>query len=216
MTDVVADAYATMAQFRTFVRNAATTDATDADTALELLALEAAARAIERSCNRRFTLALDAVEARYYTPVRESRMGPYWSRWTCEIDDVFDATGMTVKFDQTGNGDFTADAITTYRLGALNASQVGLPYTEILFDYGTAVPLLTDTVEVQALWGWDAIPNTIVNANLIQAARFLKRRDAPFGVAGSPDMGNELRLLAKVDPDVAVMIGAYKRTWGAV
>jgi len=219
MTDVIADAYATMANFRTFVRNSATTDATDVDTHDELIALEAAARAIERICNRRFTVAGVTATARVFTPTRgkpaTTWSGAWWDRTTCDIDDVFDDTGMVVKFDTTGNGDF-GDAITTYRLAPLNAAEYSLPYTQLIFDYGTAVPLLAESVQVTALWGWDAIPTTIENANMIQAARFLKRRDAPFGVAGSVDMGSELRLLAKVDPDVAVMLQTYKRTWGAV
>jgi hypothetical protein len=72
-----------------------------------------------------------------------------------------------------------------------------------------------DSVEVAALWGWTSVPPTIMQANLIQAARFLKRRDAPFGVAGSLELGSEIRLLSKLDPDVALMVGAYKRNWGA-
>jgi hypothetical protein len=71
-------------------------------------------------------------------------------------------------------------------------------------------------VQVTATWGWTAVPATIKKATLLQASRFYKRRDAPFGVAGSPDMGSEMRLLAKVDPDVEVMLGDYRRKWGAV
>lgn len=214
MTDVVADAYATMATFRTFVRNAATTDATDADTADELLALEAAARAIDTYCNRTFRVAGITATARIFTPRRSRDRWPYWERVVCPIDDVFDDTGMVVKFDTTGNGDF-GDAITTYRLGPFNADAHDLPFTELVFDYGTAVPLLAKSVEVTALWGWDAIPSPVAMANLLQASRFLKRRDAPFGVAGSPEMGSEIRLLARLDPDVAVSLNGYRRLWGA-
>jgi len=48
-------------------------------------------------------------------------------------------------------------------------------------------------------------------ATVLQANRLLKRRHAPFGVAGSPELGSELRLLARVDPDVAVSLRGLGR-----
>jgi hypothetical protein len=212
------DAYADLATFQTFVRDA---EGTDSD--YETLALGAAARAIDTACGRSFRVAGIVVSARYFTFTRSPEVMPTYSvnpvDWyrhaVVPIDDVFDLTGMTVAFDTSGNGDY-GTPVTAYRMGPSNASARQMPYTRLIFDSGTYPPSATDGVKVEALWGWDAIPTTIVNANLIQASRFLKRRDAPFGVAGSPDMGNELRLLAKLDPDVAVMVGAYKRNWGAV
>lgn len=222
MTDMVADAYATMATFRTYLRQTATTDATDPDSALELLALESAARAIDRACNRRFTTTAVAATARVFTPVAlEPMFGaityPYtwWRRYVLPIDDVADTTGMTVKFDATGNGDYDT-TVTAYRAGPTNAASRGLPYTQLAFDAGTYPPLFDESVEVTVHWGWTATPTTIQNANLLQAERFFKRRDAWAGVAGSPDLGNEIRLLSKLDPDVAIMVSAFRRNWGAV
>jgi hypothetical protein len=226
MTDMVANAYATMATFRTFVRNSATSDATDPDSAIELLALESAARAIERATNRVFTATIAQATARTFTatslPGRDpiaymSSMFPasWYRHYILEIHDLADTTGMTVSFDSTGNGDYDIPC-TAYRVGPTNNPSRGLPYTRILFDTGTYPPMTEEGIQVTAKWGWSAVPTTIQNANLIQAARFLKRRDAAFGIAGSPEMGNELRLLSKLDPDVAVMVGAYKRNWGAV
>ena len=70
-------------------------------------------------------------------------------------------------------------------------------------------------MKVTARWGWAAVPSTIKQATLLQASRLLARRDAPFGIAGSPDVGSEIRLLARVDPDVAVAVAPYRRWWGA-
>lgn len=207
MTDVVADAYATMADFRLFVRNAATTDATDADTTFELLALESAARAIEASCGYRTFRVAGTAAARYFTTRWDDRR----SRYVCDTDDTFDVTGIEVAFDTTGDGDWGTAITTGFRQTPLNASDRGRPYTGLIFDTDTTVVAGKDRTKVTLSWGWTAIPNTIRNANLVQAARFLKRRDAVFGVAGSPDMGNELRLLAKVDPDVAVMLTPFRR-----
>ena len=88
----------------------------------------------------------------------------------------------------------------------------------LLLDVGVTPTIYgynAEGVEVTAKWGWTATPPAVVNANLILASRFLKRRDSPFGMAGSPEMGNELRLLSKLDPDVAVMLAHYKLFWGA-
>jgi len=222
MTDLVADAYATIPVFRLFVRNAGISDATDADTTQELLALESAARAIDRSANRNFATTAVAATARVYTadprrritrqPVAQT-VWPY--QWTVAIDDVADLAGMIVKFDATGDGDYTT-TVTAYRAMPTNNPGRGLPYTFLLFDRGTVPPFTAEGVQVTAKWGFGtACPTTIQNANLLQAARFLKRRDAPFGIAGSPELGSELRLLAKLDPDVAVMVSAFRRHWGA-
>ena len=65
-----------------------------------------------------------------------------------------------------------------------------------------------------AKWGWSAVPAAAHSATLLQMARIIKRRDAPFGVAGSPDMGNELRLLAQMDPDAKLLCASIRRYWG--
>lgn len=62
----------------------------------------------------------------------------------------------------------------------------------------------------------ETVPDSIKLACLLQASRFFIRREAPFGIAGSPEAGSELRLLAKVDPDVEVILGPYRSWWGAV
>lgn len=64
--------------------------------------------------------------------------------------------------------------------------------------------------------GGEEIPSAVKQACLIQASRFFVRRTAPFGVAGSPESGTEIRLLARVDVDVAVILGPYIEWWGAV
>jgi hypothetical protein len=64
-------------------------------------------------------------------------------------------------------------------------------------------------VKVTALWGWTAVPVAVKQATLLQASRFFSRRHSPYGVAGSPELGSEIRLLARVDPDVGVSLRDY-------
>lgn len=205
-------AYASDAAFDTFLRSATI----DADAYTRKLALEAAARAIDRCTGRSFHIASTTATARTFSAGQFA--SPGWPRYAVDVDDFFDATGAIVKFDTTGNGSYT-QTVTTYRPMPVDAPAKGMPYRSLLFDIGTVPPIYAfepSGVQVTALWGWNAIPSAVTLANLIQGARFAKRRDAVFGVAGSPEMGNELRLLAKVDPDVAVMLGEYRLDWGNI
>jgi hypothetical protein len=207
-------AYASPAQFRRFIRNQ-TGASTDTDGDIELLALQAAARAIDRECGRVFRIAGAATARTYTAGLSTATVGwPFfYRRYAVDVDDFFDATSITVKFDDTGNGGYGTTS-TAFRPGPTNAPQFGMPYRSLLFDIGTYPPQHTEGIQITLPWGWNVVPSSVVNANLIQAARFVKRRDSPFGIAGSPDMGNELRLLAKLDPDVALLLRAYKLDWG--
>lgn len=203
--------YASLSDLKNFVRDSGLDQGDDT---LMLLALTASARAIDRACSRSFAVASDVATTRYFEPYKVPAGESY--RYVVEIDDLADPTTITgVYFDTTGNGDYDGTAITAYRAGPLNAGALDKPYTRLIFDLGTYAPLHADSVKITAKWGWSATPSTIANANLMQAARFLKRRDAAFGIAGSAEMGSEMRLLAKVDPDVEVMLWSYKRVWGA-
>jgi hypothetical protein len=192
-----APAYATTAALRSFMRVAAVTADPDdiaEDTTVYGPAIEAASRVIDTSAGRQFGVVA-AAEARDFVPWYSAS----GQAWYAEIDDVMDDTGLVVTVD---DADVTADVVLYPR----NAPAKGRPWTMI----GVAG---SSVVTVEAVWGWTDIPPTIVSAALLQASRIVKRRDAPFGVAGSPEMGTEIRLLARLDPDVDVLIRAYRRYW---
>lgn len=194
--------YAAAADLKAYLR----IDSGDAvDDAQLALAVTSSSRAVDLTTHRQFG-QVAAPESRLYTPrVDESR-----DRWVIQLDDLMDVTGFTLNI--------TAGAITLYTLEPLNAPQRGKPYTRAVVSKASPIVPKGEIGEVTALgkWGWSAVPATVKEATLIQGSRFNKRRDAPFGVAGSPESGSELRLLAKVDPDVAVMLAAYTRTRLAV
>jgi hypothetical protein len=77
-----------------------------------------------------------------------------------------------------------------------------------------AVDLACGTTTVQ----FSPVPAEVKLATELQASRWAKRRDAPFGVAGSPELGSELRILAKLDPDVEILLGGNGELerWGTV
>jgi hypothetical protein len=61
------------------------------------------------------------------------------------------------------------------------------------------------------------VPPSIPAALLLQASRLNKRRDSPFGIAGSPSAqgAGEVRLLARLDPDFITTLKPYVRKWWA-
>lgn len=198
--------YATLAEGRTFLR---ITDLGDtADDSLISLGLGAASRAVDEATERQFGQQGSTV-ARYYTPRFSQAMG----RWIADIDDLMTTTGLVVKADLDDDDVYEHTYATAdYRLWPYNAAGDGEPWTRIVFGpLASTPPERPAAIEATLNPGWSAVPDTVKLATLIQMGRFYKRRDAPFGVAGSPDMGNQLRLLAKVDPDVAVMLEPYRR-----
>lgn len=166
------------------------------------LARHTASRAVDEHCNRQFGQIDEPVE-RLYTAWPDLERG----RWVVTIDDLMTTTGLVVEVDGT--------AITSagYTLEPVNAAAAGRPWTSLAFTSDAEATPTGCVHEVSAVarWGWTAVPQAVEQATLLQASRLLKRRDAPFGVAGSPELGSELRLLAKVDPDVAVALRGLRR-----
>lgn len=178
------EVYASVAEFKDYVR---IPEEDDADDAVLEVALAAASRAVDRFTGRVFG---NAEDTRTFDVVDGYAIVDDLSR----IDEV-KLNGKTV----------------TPSPWPRNAASVGRPY-ERLFFTGTNV---RGEVEVTGLFGWTAVPEAIKQATLLQANRIRARRDAPLGVAGSPETGSELRLLARLDPDVEVLVRAYRRVWGA-
>jgi hypothetical protein len=172
-------------------------DDTSEDDPLYAMYISTSSRAVDDFCMRQFGKT-DAPEQRQYSAE--------WSRYECtymtEIDDLQDPTGLAI-LDRNGN------AVTDYTLLPRNAILKGKPYERIATTVGGLLDITADS------WGWLSVPLAAKNATLLQAARLAKRKDSPFGVAGSPSMGSELRLLAVLDPDLRTSLSAYRRNWWA-
>lgn len=173
----------------------------DLDDAQLATAITAASRAIDKATNRQFG-KVDTPQGRVYSA--------WWNgercRWVVDIDDLQDTAGLVVTIGGV--------AVTKYKLEPRNAVVDGLAWTSlVLAPDAEALPSSADEYEVTGLapWGWAAFPPAVVEAAYIQSHRFANRRDSPYGVAGSPQQGSELRLLARLDPDVKVSLGLYVR-----
>lgn len=195
--------YATLIQMHDWLRLRDEADVED--DSLLTLALSTSSRAVDKSVgpNRQFG-KVDGPVGRTYAP--------RWSRtrdaFVADIDDLMDVSGFTITVD----GD--AVEASGYELLPLNAAADGMPYTHLqLTRHGTAKRLIGT-----GLWGWDPTwPDAVTEATLLQAARLSVRRESPYGVAGSPSDGSEMRLLARLDPDIEPNLAAYVRTgWVAL
>jgi hypothetical protein len=204
--------YCTAAELKTHLR---ITD-TDDDTPLGI-SITAASRAVDHACNRQFGQTSPAA-ARYYTYEGARQYTVHSTvgyRETLEIDDLMSTSGLVVKgdYDDDGTYETTLTAPTAKNLYPWNAAANGKPWTHLVLNASDSFPTLPRAIEITALWGWSAVPSIVKQATLVQAARFFSRRNAAFGIAGSPEMGSEVRLLARLDPDVAVMLGSVRRFW---
>ena len=184
--------YLTAAVVKSYLRIDPLDTGDDAEIAV---AITAASRAIDDHCNRQFGVLSSAAEW-FYTPRYDYERGV----WFVDVDDFMSTTGLAVAVDGT--------AVTGFTKEPRNATSKGRPWTRLRLDDPPEVrPTgVADEVGVTALWGWTTVPAAVLLAMRLQINRWHTRRDAPFGVAGSPEQGSELRLLARLDPDVAVSL----------
>jgi hypothetical protein len=163
-----------------------------------------ASRAIDDHTNRQFGQLATPTEWTYTATFDSER-----AVWTVSIDDLQDTTGLAVAVRDAG----TIDAA-DYTLEPVNAVAKGKAYTTLTVRLGAAVqPTGRDNeMLLTARWGWTAFPRPVVLGATLQASRFAARRESPYGVAGSPSDGSEMRLLSKLDPDVAVSLRGLLRT----
>ena len=177
------------------------------DTALEA-AILTASRMIDDYTGRFFyrdgTTA--APVTRYYTPDSWyiTNLDDFVSLNQIALDDDFDQTYTTIL------------AASDYLIDPVNNARRGWPYNRItaidryIFPY--AYP---HSVRVQAVWGWPSVPAEISMATKLQASRLFIRRQSPFGIAGTPEIGT-VRLTSRLDPDVEALIRPFRKMSGLV
>lgn len=142
------------------------------------------------------------------TSVRSMRP---WSSSTVICPEIAQTTGLAVAVDTTDDGTFnTALAGTEWFAGPGDLA----PFTE-LFRFGGTWPQPTSgraTVEVTAWFGYGmAVPDSVVQAATMLAARLYQRRSSPLGfqAGASPEFG-PVRI-GRIDPDVASLLSGYRR-----
>ena len=197
------NAYCTLSDLKTSL---AIEDIAD-DTALEA-AILTASRMIDHYTGRFFyrdgTTAAPVV--RYYT-------AQDW--YTCNVDDFVSLSQIATddNFDQLYTTIWQSD---DYMVEPVNNPRRGWPLSRLLAIDSYIFPYnLPQSVKVTAVWGWPSVPAEISMATKLQASRLFIRRQSPFGIAGTPDLGT-VRLSSRLDPDVEALIRPFRKMNGLV
>jgi len=192
----ITNGYATLAEVKAALR---LTDSVD-DTLLER-AIESASRRIDGYCGRWF----------YKTSSTAVNIYPINEYLVAFPDDV-SSTSLTIKIDTNADGTYatTLTQGVDYILEPTDAALRGYPYTHARMVGGQTFPLEVTpsfpTVQVTALWGWDAVPADVNQACVLLAMRQFARLNAALGVVGFADMAITVRA---VDPDVRDLLNQY-------
>ncbi len=175
-----------------------------------ILAVQAAARAIEGYCGRFF---YQLTETRTFVP---------YTLYELPIDDLVSLT--TFKVDTTGTGVFDQTWIngTDFALSVDQHEFNQMATGEIRpFGYvrsinasggGKFFPFIwpfsrIDRVQIAGVWGWPAVPFGVKQAAVQVAAEFFKLKDSPFGLAGTSEFG--VMRVPRVNPYIQKLLTPY-------
>mgnify|MGYP000856001578 FL=1 len=200
----ISNGYATLVQVKQAI-SMGTADTAD-DDRLEL-AIETASRALDDECERVFFASGTGV-SRVFVPADCDHV---------PVDDLISISAVACDWDQDGTFETT---VTDYRTLPTNGVYRGRPWpvVELVAGISASWPVIADeypSVRVTGNYGFAAaVPKTIVQACVTLSARYWKRGDAVFGVAGFGDMG-AVRL-SQTDPDVARLVRPFRRSGSGV
>lgn len=197
----ITNGYATLAEVKASL---AITDTSD-DALLEI-AITATSRMIDDYTGRFFYAngTSGSPVTRYYTAN---------DPWTLAVDDFTQITEIATddSFNQTYE---TVWSTSDYMVEPINNPARGWPYTRILAIGAYVYPYyLPQAIRIKGVWGWSAIPAEVNQACLIQSSRLFIRKQSPFGIAGTPELGT-VRLSSRLDPDVEALLRPIKRNNG--
>lgn len=193
----ITNGYCTLADVKAALRISDTVD----DALLEN-SVNAASRMIDQYCNRYF----------YSGSVGEIRYYKANDGFTCWIDDAISVSELKTSSTDPLIYD-TTWAAEDYQLLPANriANGAYYPITGLSATDNYLFPVWADIalVKVTGQFGWNAIPDSIKFATIIQASRLFKRLESPLGVAGVSDIGI-MRVGANIDGDVAQLINPFR------
>jgi hypothetical protein len=197
----ITNGYSTLAELKAALT---ISDATD-DAALEA-AINAVSRMIDDYTGRFFYKdgTTQSPVARYYTAL---------DPWTMNVDDITTITQIATddNFNQLWD---TVWATSDYMVEPINNPRRGWPFTRILAIGRYVWPYyLPQACKITGVWGWSAVPYEVQSACLIQSSRIFVRRQSPFGIAGTPELGT-VRLTSRLDPDVEALLRPFRKNNG--
>ena len=192
----VTDAYADAAAYK--LRTDKTDSADDTVIDLQLLAIS---RMLDEVAGRFFTRDTGVIPRTYFPP-------PYApNARLLRTHDIATKSGLTITVDEGNDGSFVGDpafASTDFELLPMNADlgPLAKPWTMIMLPQWGARQFWSPgrRIQVQASWGWPAIPQGIIEATIDATAKL--RLETPRATQTIDSMGN----LEKVSPDAASIV----------
>jgi hypothetical protein len=169
-------------------------------------AINAASRAVDKHCHRRFWRDASVTQRTYLVEDCQSVF----------VNDISTRTGLVVATGTDGTTFPTTLASTDFVLEPRNADVVAGGDTAdahafwriVMLNSTLPVDYVRPTMRVTARFGWSAVPEEVKQATIIKAAALFKRKDAPFGVAGFGEFGTVR--ITRSDPDVLDLLSAYE------
>ena len=185
-----------------------------ADDAQLANAITASTVAINAWCERDFTVASSSASNRVYHTT---------DVWNLYTDDFTTVTAVTTDSGDNGTYDTVWTVTRDYVLYPLNGVVSGIagwPYNHIASTGFRYFPIsglgstLRPRVQITATWGWAAVPDPVIQACYLKAARIFRRFQAPEGAGGFTATGFAAPLIKtsiREDPDVQMMLAPYRK-----
>ncbi len=168
--------------------------------------ISAAERKVNSHCGRTFEKSTTATQRQF--ACKDPNLA--------YVDDFYSTSGLIVATDSSGDGTTdTTWTTTNYQLEPLNGivnGNDGFPYWKIraVRSYTFPTTTLRASLYVTALWGWSAVPDDVQAATAMVAAKLVKMKDTPLGVAGIAASGFEIRI--REIPEVVELLSDYVRS----
>ncbi len=181
------------------------------------LAILASRESIEDHTGRRFRTTTSD-EVRYFTPDNwgdgryvDGEFVGYYSNAYLEVGDL-SAAPTEVAVDIADDGTYEQVWVhgTDYWLEPYNNLLDGKPYDRLVLRStgGRSFPGYAHSVRITGKWGWVPTPASVKLAAKLLSTRWVKRREAPFGVTGIGPDGEVVRI--EVDSDVEKLLRPYE------
>lgn len=144
---------------------------------------------------------VNSYTGRHFNRITETRTFVPRDIYELRIDDLVSVSAFNVDFDGDGIYEQSWTQGTDYQLylgrDVFNVGSTGQPrpYEHVrVISSGKTFPFTwpfspVNRVQIQGAWGWPAVPWQVPEASRILAEDVFRMSDAPFGVAGSSDLG---------------------------
>lgn len=164
-------------------------------------ALTAAEESVNDYCHRNFNLD-STTSVRYFDAASDG---------VVYTDDIGDSATVAVATDEAQDGGYaTSWAAGDFQLLPLSRNYRVRPVYQIASTGFRTFPvpeIRRGLVRVTAKWGWPSVPGAVKQATIMQAARIVKRRSSPEGVAGFNDFG--VVRITPGDTDLVRLLNPY-------